>query len=138
MDVLHHLAQAAAFILLFQLFVVLLLFLGISGGLAFGLHWMRGKTRWAFGKADESLPKMVALIHTGTDYIAKPVIMGGGTVERVTRTVDALQSRVRTIRRGRSAPQPRRPVGARPVAPDSPPMPAASPSPTVNESVSRL
>jgi hypothetical protein len=42
MSVMNALGYAAAAILLLELLVVALIFAGIAGGLAFGLHWVNG------------------------------------------------------------------------------------------------
>ena len=114
MSILQHLAQAAAVILLIELLVVLLVFLGISGGLAFGLRWTRGKTNWAFEKINTYSAIGHKYIHKGTDYLALPVIRVSGAAEQVQGTLRSLQQHVRRIQASRSAPQL---VAARPVTP---------------------
>ena len=102
MTVLHHLAQAAAVILLTELLVMLVLFLGIAGGLAFGLHWVRGKTDWAFEKANGYLALVPKYTHVGTDLVARPFIFGGGTAARVLVTLEALRRQARAARTART------------------------------------
>lgn len=99
MNVLDHLAEAAAALLLLELLVVLLLFLGISGGLAWGLHWVLGKTDWAFGKVNGYVAIGRKYLHTGTDYIAKPFILGTSLGANVRETARALRDIVRRTRR---------------------------------------
>ena len=114
MDVLHHLAQAAAVLLLLELLVVLLLFLGISGGLAFGLWWGRGKLGPLLEKANSYLPLIPKYTQIGTDYAAKPLILAGGFAETVRVTIAALERRIRELQAAAEAPEP---VAARPVSP---------------------
>ena len=102
MTVIHHLAQAAAVILLTELLVMLLLFLGIAGGLAFGLHWVRGKTDWAFEKANGYLALVPRYTHVGTGFVAKPFVLGGGTTARVLVTLEALRRQARAARAART------------------------------------
>lgn len=112
MDILNHLGQAAAVILLIELLVVLMIFLAIAGGLAFGLHWVRGKTSWAFGKINTYVGKGTRLIHKGTDYAGLPFIKAGGLAATVRGTLDAIERRIRQLQVARRA---RPPVAARPV-----------------------
>lgn len=122
MNVLEHLAQAAAVLLLLELLMILIVFLAISGGLAFGLHWVRGKTPWAFGKVNTYSGLGQKYSHKGTDYLALPVIVTAGAAERVKGTLRSLQEQVRRLRH-RGATQPV--VAARPVSP--PPQEPSSP-----------
>ena len=118
MNVLHHLAQAAAVILLVELLVVLIIFLAVAGGLAFGLHWARGKTDWAFGKANGYLALVPKYTQSGTDLIAKPFILGGGGVTRVLVTLESIRRQVRQNRmlhERANAPV----VAARPIDPET-------------------
>jgi hypothetical protein len=115
--VLHHLAQAAAVILLVELLVVLIIFLAVAGGLAFGLHWVRGKTDWAFGKANGYLALVPKYTHTGTGLVAKPFILGGGGITRALVTLESVRRQVRQMRKVQAtANSPI--VAARPVEPD--------------------
>jgi phage tail tape-measure protein len=116
-DVLNHLGQAAAIILLIELLVVLMIFLAVAGGLAFGLHWVRGKTDWAFGKINIYAGKGTGLIHKGTDYLALPFIKATGAAATARATLDAIERRVRQIQASRPV---RPPVAARPVPPPVP------------------
>lgn len=109
MSVLDHLAQAAAVLLLLELLVVLLIFLGISGGLAFGLHWVRGKTDWAFDKANAFLPRITQYTHQGTGYVAKPFILAHKFGATTAGTADAIRNAVRGVHAATE------PVAARPV-----------------------
>jgi hypothetical protein len=112
--VLHHLAQAAAVILLVELLVVLILFLAVAGGLAFGLHWVRGKTDWAFGKANGYLALVPKYTQVGTGLVAKPFILGGGGLARVLVTMETIRRQVRQNRVS-SAPVEPPLVASRPV-----------------------
>lgn len=105
MSVLNHLGQAAAVILLLEIVVVLLILVGISGGLAFGLWWVRGKTDWAFAKANTYITMGIGYIHKGTDYAAKPVIAGGSFAETVKGAFRAIQreAQARTSPNGQHA-----------------------------------
>ena len=89
MTILHHLAQAAAVLLLIELLVVLLVILGVAGGLAFGARWGRGKTRWAFQKATGYLPLLRKYSRIGTDSVAKPFIVSAGVSTRVGVTLQS-------------------------------------------------
>jgi hypothetical protein len=127
MKVLTHLGQAAALILLIELFVMVVVFAAIAGGLAFGLHWLRGKTDSAFGKVNTPVDTGTEYVRTGLDYAAKPVIVAGGYASTVKGTVRAIQQRVRSLRPAQSmpAPEPVQPaVPAPPVVED----PAAQPT----------
>lgn len=114
MDVLRHLAEAAAVILLIELLVVVLIFAAVAGGVGFGLHWVRGKGEQYFPKVNEYVATGRKYVHQGTDYAAKPVIVAGGFGATVRETLDSIRRRVRNIRETRSAPVP---VAARPVPP---------------------
>jgi hypothetical protein len=96
--ILHHLAQAAAVILLIELLVILLIFLGIAGGLAFGLHWVRGKTGWVFEKINGYASLATKYTRVGTEFVAKPFILGAGAVTRVRVTLEAIRRQFRAIR----------------------------------------
>lgn len=104
MSVLNHIAQAAAVILLIELLVVIFVFLGIAGGLAFGLRWVRGKTGWAFGKANTYAGMGTGYLHKGMDYAAKPFILAGGWADRVKGTAGSLRDQAREARRRRVEP----------------------------------
>jgi hypothetical protein len=97
-SVLNHLAQAAAVILLAELLVMLLIFAALAGGLAFGLRWGRGKLRAAFEKGNSYLPLVRKYVHTGTDYVANPVIAAGKVADTVKGTALAIRKRVRESR----------------------------------------
>jgi hypothetical protein len=97
-DILNHLAQAAAVILLVELLVILLVFLGISGGLAFGLRWVGGKTDWAFDKVNGYVAMGTRYVHTATDYAAKPLIAVSGFTETVKDTAEAIRQQIRQAR----------------------------------------
>lgn len=111
---LDHLGQAAAVILLLELLVIILIFLGISGGLAFGLWWVNGKTGWAFNLVNTYFGKGRGFIHTGTDYAAKPFILASGFAERARVTAEAVRKRIRDQRAAAATPSP---VASRPVPP---------------------
>jgi hypothetical protein len=74
MTILHHVAQAAAAILLVELLVMLLIFAALSGGTAFGLHWTRGKTAEGFEKVNERVPTVRRYVHRGNELVRKPFI----------------------------------------------------------------
>lgn len=115
MSVLNHIAQAAAVFLLIELIVLLLVFVGVAGGLAFGLRWMRGKTGWAFEKANGYIVIGTRYLDKGTDYAAKPFILTTSFGERVKVTLDAIRDEVRELhRRAQELPE----VAAAPVAPE--------------------
>jgi hypothetical protein len=97
-SILHHLAQAAAVILLVELLVLLMLFLGVAGGLAFGLHWTRGKSGWAFEKVNGYLPLLTKYSRVGTDLVAKPFIVGAGVSTQVRVTLESIRRQVRENR----------------------------------------
>lgn len=103
MTVLHHLAQAAAVILLVELLVALALFLGLAGGLAFGLHWTRGKSGWAFEKANGYLPLLTKYSRVGTDVAAKPFILGAGATTQLRVTLESIRRQVREARESSAA-----------------------------------
>lgn len=90
--------EAAAVLLLLELLVVLLLFLGIAGGLAFGLRWIRGKTDWAFDTAQSGLHTGERYLKGGLDSVAKPFITLSGAAETVKGTARALRQEVRATR----------------------------------------
>lgn len=116
MKILDHLAQAAAVILLVELLVVLFVFLAVAGGLAFGLYWVRGKSDWAFDKTNSYLPLVTRYVHQGTDYTAKPFIVGGRFAETVKGTIRSLE---RQIRAARSGPSPGQEAPTSPAEPES-------------------
>jgi hypothetical protein len=123
MTVLNHLAQVAAIILILELMVVLLIFLAVAGGLAFGLRWVNGKADTAFKQANEYTQKAAGYVRTGTGYAALPVIQVRRHAETVGATVQAVKQRVRQVGAvragGTSTPVPAEesetPVGAQPV-----------------------
>lgn len=98
MDVLNHLAQAAAVILLVELLVFLLIFAAAAGGLSFGLRWVRGKTSWAFDLVNTYVALAAKYVHTGTDYVAKPVIVASAFGDTVRTTASSVRNRVRALR----------------------------------------
>ena len=102
MTVLEHLAQAAAVILLLELLVGVLIFLAISGGLAFGLHWVRTKTSPAFTKVNQYTETGTGYVHRGTDYLALPVILAGRYASFTTGAVHSIQRRVRRVQAART------------------------------------
>jgi hypothetical protein len=95
MTILNDLAQAAAVLLLLELFVVLLIFLAIAGGLAFGLRWARGKTQPTFDLVNRYVGMGARYVHMGTDYAAKPVLLAASFAERVKGTAQAIRREVR-------------------------------------------
>jgi hypothetical protein len=113
-SILHHLAQAAAVILLVELLVVMFIFLGIAGGLAFGLHWVRGKTGWAFAKMNGYVSLATKYTAVATEFVAKPFILGTGAVTRVRVTLEAIRRQVRASRTSPAGSEPAI-VAGRPV-----------------------
>jgi hypothetical protein len=122
MTVLNHLAQAAAIILLLELMVVLLVFLAVAGGLAFGLRWVNGKSETGFSLARDYSRKAAGYVHTGTGYAAMPVIVVRKYAETAGATAEAIKHRVRRIEAARStvpavsAVTTEQPVAAAPIA----------------------
>lgn len=98
MNILNHLAQAAAVLLLLELLVVLLVFLALAGGLAFGLRWGRGKLGSLFEKVNGFLPRIDGYVHTGTGYGARPFIIAAAFPDRVQATAEGIKRRVRMQR----------------------------------------
>lgn len=98
MYVLEHLAYAAAVILIFELIVLILVFLGMSGGLAFGLHWVRGKTGPAFTKVNQYSETGTEYVHRGTDYATLPIVKAGRVAGTISGTLDAINRMVRQNR----------------------------------------
>ncbi len=118
MTVLNDVGAIAGAILLLELFVAVAVFLGVSGGLAFGLRWVNGKTEWAFGKVNGYLPLVRKYRDLGLDYAGKPFILAGGWWSRGSGTLLAIR---RTVREQRVAWARAHEVAARPVlAPDEP------------------
>ncbi len=118
MTVLNDVAAVAGAILLLELFVVVAIFLAVSGGLAFGLRWVNGKTEWAFGKVNGFLPQVRKYRELGLDYAGKPFILAGGWWSRGTTTLLAIRQ---TVRGQRVAWAHAHEVAARPVlAPEEP------------------
>ena len=91
----NHLAQAAAVILLIELIVVLLVFLAISGGLAFGLWWARRKIGWAFEKGNTYVRLGTRYVHRGIDVAAKPFIAVSAVASKIKGTTEAIREDVR-------------------------------------------
>jgi hypothetical protein len=98
MSVMNALGYAAAAILLLELLVVVILFAGIAGGLAFGLHWVNGKTAWAFEKVNVFPPKVRQYVHVGTSYVGKPFILLNTWMDRVESTFGSLRAQVHDAR----------------------------------------
>jgi hypothetical protein len=117
-DILHHLGQAAAMLLLLELLVVLIILLGIAGGLAFGLRWVNGKTDVAFDKVNSYAPRARTIVHRVTDVVALPVIKGYGFAARVDGVVQSIQQQIRTSRPVQAAPPASRPI--QPAAEEQP------------------
>jgi hypothetical protein len=131
MTVLDHLAQVAAIILILELMVVLLLFLGVAAGLAFGLRWVNHKASSGMGAAQKLADRGSGYVHTGTGYAALPVMVLRKYADTGAAVANAIKQRVRQTEARRSAPtlppatpslpsgstvQPSEPaVGARPV-----------------------
>jgi hypothetical protein len=103
MDILNHLGQAAAVLLLLELLVVLVIFLAIAGGLAFGLRFGRGKLGPLLEKVNGYLPLVPKYMHVGTDYAAKPLIVASGFADTVKVTLAALERRIRELRAAHAA-----------------------------------
>jgi hypothetical protein len=93
--ILEHLAQAAAVILILELMVLLIIFLAVSGGLVFGLHWVQGKTDPAFGKVNEYVGIGTGYVRKGTGYAALPLILSGRYAGIAQGTLDAIRRQVR-------------------------------------------
>lgn len=123
MSVLNHLAQAAAVILLIELLVVVLIFLGIAGGLAFGLRWVRGKADPAFATANKYLERVPGYAERASDIATSPLVKTIGILNYVQSTAVALRTSVeqRRERSGRPAPfvgnDATMEIAARPVSP---------------------
>lgn len=88
-------------LLLIELIVLILVLLGVAGGLAFGLRWVRGKVGWASGMANSYLGKGAHFLDIGLNYAALPVIKASGAVEMVKGTAAALRERVQQLAGGR-------------------------------------
>lgn len=123
MTVLNDLALAAAVLLLLELFVVVLVFLGIAGGLAWGLHWVHGKTDPTFSLIERYVGMGQKYVHLGTDYAAKPVILTANAAERVKGTAEAIRREVR--REEKPATVWTGPPAAEPVIPAAEDVPVA-------------
>ena len=119
MSVLEHVAQAAAIILLFELLIVVFIFLALSGGLAFGLHWVRGKTGWANEKLNRYSGLGARYVHIGTDYAALPLILFARFTAQARGTALALRDEVRRRQPARLAGG-AHPVAAPPAEPQAP------------------
>lgn len=119
MFVLEHLAQAAAIILLFELLIVVLIFLALSGGLAFGLHWVRGKIGWVNEKANRYSHLGARYVHKATDYAALPLILLGRYAAQAKGTAQAIRDEVRR-RRPAHIGGGAHPVAAPPTEPQAP------------------
>jgi hypothetical protein len=116
-SILNHLAQAAAFILLLELLVVVMIFLAISGGLAFGSHWVLGKTDWAFGKVNPFVGIGRRYLRKGLDYAALPFIKGTGYAAQAVATARAIRERVRQLAAARRHALPPAPAAMASLAP---------------------
>jgi hypothetical protein len=125
--VLNDIAVVAAAILILELLVLIFVFLGIAGGLAFGLTWLRGKS----GAGYRAMHRYAALgtryAHMGTDYAAKPVIVTAGLAGTARGTMLAIRRRVEVLHAQRPGP-PSAPVAAVPVSPQ-PNVPSVTPGP---------
>ena len=120
MSIMNHLAQAAAMLLLLELLVVVIIFAAISGGLAFGLRWVNGKTEWAFSKGNGYLAVGRRYLHTGTGYAAKPFILLNAGLARVEATVGSLRQQSLALQESKiSSTGP----GAVPISPNTPTEP---------------
>jgi len=95
MKVLDHLAQAAAVLLLAELLVLVLIFVGLAGGLAFGLRWVRGKTTFAAEKATWALKLVDKYVDRALDIAVQPIIKVSGFAETVKGALHAIQRRVK-------------------------------------------
>lgn len=98
MPVLNHLAQAAAVLLLFELIVLVLIFAALGGGIAFGLHWLRGKARPTMETTLSLIGRFRRYLRVGSDYAAKPFISLEGALTAVGAGADSLRRRVRATR----------------------------------------
>ena len=96
MSILNHLGQAAAMLLLLELLVLVVLFAGIAGGLAFGTRWLRGRTGWASEKALTYLKIGSRYVEKGSGIAALPFIRASGFAEAVKGTIAAIERRVRS------------------------------------------
>lgn len=114
MTFLDHVAQAAAIILILELMVVLLIFIGIAAGLAFGLRWINIKAEMGFKVARDYSRKAAGYVHTGTGYAATPVIVVRKYAETAGAVAGAIKQRVRHIEVAREA-VPASPVAEPPV-----------------------
>lgn len=110
MSVLNHLAQAAAIIMLGELLIVLIIFLAISGGLAYGTHWVVGKTDWAFGKVNGYVALGRRYLRTGLDYVALPFIKATGYSVQAGATLRGVRERIRQIQAARQPALPEPPA----------------------------
>lgn len=128
MNVLNHLGQAAAIILLLELLVVLIVFLAIAGGLAFGSHWVNGKTEWAFGKVNTGNDFLRRWIHRGTGIAVTPLILALGWGDRVRATVGGVREQVRQLEARRT---PQLEVASRLIPPPEPAEEPEAPVPLV-------
>jgi hypothetical protein len=91
---LDHLAQAAAVLLILELMVVIIIFLAISGGLAFGLHWVRGKSGWVYAKIHKYVPLGTRYVHLATSSAAKPFATGSQLMGRLLDNAEEIEKRV--------------------------------------------
>jgi hypothetical protein len=121
---LDHLGQAAAVILLIELLVVVAIFLAISGGLAFGLFWVRGKTDWAFDKVNGYVAVGQKYVHRGSDLIARPFIVAGRVGATATGTAEAVRKRVKQVHAAQPSSSP---SGPPPPAPPPASVPQSQP-----------
>ena len=109
------LGEAAAIILLLELLIVLLIFVAIAGGMAFGLRWVNGKTEWAFGKANGWVEVGQRYLHKGTDLAVTPLIMSFALADRILGTAESLRRQVHELQARRTESIE---VAARPVLPE--------------------
>ena len=77
-----------------ELLVVLFIFLGLAGGMAFGLHCVRGKTGPTFERVNGYLPLVGRYTLRATDLAAKPFISGSALAERLKIPVVTLHGDV--------------------------------------------
>jgi hypothetical protein len=109
MDLLTHLAEAASLILIAELLVMLVLLAAVSLGLAYGPHWLVGKSGDAFEKVNAQLPTAKGYVHTGNEVARKPFIQLNRLTEAVTQRTLALRDRLQAARSRQSVPAPATP-----------------------------
>ena len=117
----NHLADAAAALLLLELLIVVVIFAAICGGLAFGTHWVNGKTEWAFALLNGLLPQVRKYGSLAMDMVAKPFILLGTWTERVEATVGSLQRQIAAAQSSKAS-EGAVPAPAEPVQPPIDPL----------------